>query len=334
MVNITSLRQYQAGVQSAFGTAVAATAKLAIEELQLSPIDVIHRPRLAKGLAIGGVGNEFATRRGVTWVARGPFNYEQFQLWLAAAIDGSVTAAGGIAPFTWTFTKSATGIYTPKYLTLERRRTDGSSPVDVEVADCVVSSIRLSRGDDDRVDMEITGFGRRVQSSTLTAAQSMPTPEHVPFALSTVDIDSTWANLGVTNIAAQVLEWSWLFTTGFFPRFTADGRSDLDYNAVGYNPELVNLEIAMTLRAAGQLATEKAAAEAATLRAIQIVTAGTSSRALTLNSLVKHTAGSILELGSMDGEDVFTMQLQKASDDTNFMAVVLVNQTDALDGVA
>jgi len=333
MAYVTSLRSYQAGIQSAFGTAVAATAKLAVEELLFRTPSVMHQPNIAKGLAVSGVGDAFPTRHITEWVARGPVNYDQLQLWLLAALDGTVTASGG-DPYTWTFTKNATSLYTPKYLTLEVRHSDGSTPDDFEVADCVVTSIRLTKGADERIDMEITGIGRKVQDSTLTGSLSQPTREHMPFAKSTVDIDSTWAGLGTTNLAAQVLDWSWELVTGLFPVYTADGRSDLDYAAIGYDPGRVALNFNATLRGTAQFATEKAAARAATLRAVQVVVSGTQSRALTLNGLFRHAAADIQEMGSQDGEDVFAINLVKSSDETNFMSVVLVNKTNADDGVA
>jgi hypothetical protein len=333
MPTVTALRTYQVGIQSAADTPVAATTKLAVEEFNLMPIDLVHRPKMARGLAIANRGNGFVTRRGTGWVARGPVVWDQFQLWMQLGIEGGLTAVGASTPWAWTATANPLVVPASDFATFERRRTDGSSPVDEEISDGVASTIRLSSaGADNRVDMEITGFGRKLASSTLTASQAMPAIHSLPMALSSVDIDDTWAELGDTAVAAQVLEWAIVYTTGFFPVYTADGITNLDFTEVGFNPDLCNVEIEMTLRVAAQMALEKTAAEAVALRAVRLNFAGAASRAMTFDALVEHEAGSLADLGTQDGEDIVRLRMVGASDDTNFVEVVLTNTTDQPDG--
>lgn len=331
---VTALRTYQAGIQSVAGTPVAATAKLAVEELQFSPIDLVHRPQIARGVAIRNRGKNFVTRRGTAWTARGPFVWEQFQLWLAMAIAGGVEATDDESPppYVWTYTANPLVVHVPDYVTLERRRTDGSSPVDEEVSDCVVTQIRLARGADARLDMEISGFGRRIASSTLTASQDMGEILGAPAGLSAVFINDDWASLGNTAVAAQVLDWSWTYSSGFFPVYTADGIDNLDFTAVGFNPDACDVRVEATLRVAAQMATEKAKAEAVGLRALRIALEGPDSRAAAIDQLLEHEAGSLAELGTQDGEDIVQLAMVGASDDTNFLQFALTNLTDEPDG--
>lgn len=334
MAYITSLRLYQVGIQSAFGTAVAATAKIWAESLTVTPLGIMNRPDVADGGVIAAhSGTEFVTRRGVQWTLRGPLAYEQLQTFLLAGIDGSVTGSG-TAPTVWTFTQAFGTINTaPKYLTIERRFSDGTTPDDFEMADCFVTQIRISKGADERLDMEISGFGRIDADSTLTSSQALPTNESIPYALSTVSQDSSWANLGNTALSLQVLDWSFTYNTGLFPRYTADGRSNLDYNDRG-GPVRPSWNITLRLRAGTNFATEKAAALAATLRAIEIATAGTNSRALTISALVKHEGPEITEMETDEGEDVFSVNYVTATDGTNGASIVVSTVVAADDGVA
>lgn len=326
---LTALRQYQWGLESTSGTAVPATAKVAVEGLTFTPTDFFVRPRLAKGLITRNPGNETVIGRGTTWsVPETPFVYDQGQQWLAMAVEGGQAAVGASTPYTWTFTRDITADPAVNTRTLEQRISDGTNHIDYEYAYACLSQLRFIYATDQPLRLSAEGFARRVQGSTLTSSMALPAIEIPPAPLAVVSIDSTWANLGTTPITGQVLSADVTFMTGYGPKMTLDGRTDLDFTTNILNSENVGLDVTirMLVKAnSGQFATEKTAAEAGTLRAVRLTIAGTASRALTLNMLLKHDAASIQTIGSEDGQDIVEMKLVDATDATNLFEVVLVN---------
>ena len=326
-----NLDVYQWGVESVKGTALAATSKIGIEELIISPIDDVVRPQLARGVMVRSPGDEITSRRGVNWTARGPANFAELQHWFGMTVALDAVPVGA-APYVWTHTFDPTALPSLNSYTLERRISDGTNFLDNEWAYVLGQEIMLA-GADGLVTFESSGFARRSQSSTLTAAQSLAAPDVEPSALATIFIDTSWANLGNTQVTGEVLDWSFRFRNGVFPQWTADGRTDLDFTTHLTNGREVSIEASITMlieASSGQFATERTAAEASTLRAVQMTLAGAGNEALDLKFLAKHTAGSIDDLGEQDGQRVVTLNLQEATDSTNLFEAVLTNDIATL----
>jgi len=318
------------------GVATAATSRIACEGITFTPTDTVVRPKIAKGILVGNPGNETHVMRGTDFsVAESPVVYDQFQQWLSMSVKGGQAAEGAGTPYTWPFARSMTVDPAPDSRTIERRLSDGTTHIDNEWAYCLLRTLRLVYRADAPLMFSAKGFARRIQSSTLTAGQVLPTIEIPPSALATVKIDSTWATLGTTTISDQVLSAEVGFSTGLAPKRTLDGRSDLDFTTYVLNPEEVGLDVTLRMlikTSSGQFATEKTAAEAAgqTLRALRLNIAGTASRQLQVDMLLKHAAGSLQTIGSEDGQDIVEMRLVAATDATNLLNIVLINTTNVL----
>lgn len=327
-----SARKYQWGKEATRGTAVAATSQIAVSEIQFDPSDLVHRPRLAKGLLIRNPGNEVVVNRGTGLiVAETELAYDQIQNFLSS-LQGGRTGVGAGADKTWTFAPSLTADPAPDAWTIERRLSDGTDSIDNEWAYCLWSEIEILYQIDRPLMFRATGFGRRVQASTLTAAQALPTIENPPTPLSQVWIDSTWAALGTTAVAGQVLRARITVHTGLKPKLTLDSRADLDFTTYVFDAQerFVELEATLMVKAsAGQFATEKTAAEAQTLRAMRFKVLGTTSRELTLDMLLKHEKGSVQMLGQEDGQDTFDVRLVSSTDNTNWLSAKVVNAVAA-----
>ena len=330
---LSTLQNVQWGLEtiSTHGTAVAATSRIACEGIEFTALDMLARPRLAKGYLLANPGNEMPIRRGTTFsVKESPVIYDQIQSWLAMCVTGAVATSGSPSVYTWAFTRSITVDPNPDSRTIERRISEGANHIDNEWAYAMLSQIRFIYEPDQPLRFSADGFARRIQASTLTAAQALPTIEYPPAALGVLSIDTSWAGLGGTPVVAQVLRAEVIFKSGLGPKMTLDGRADLDFTTYVLNPEEVNVEVNLTLfvkTSSGQFATEKTAAEAGTLRAVRLYVAGTGSRALTLDMLCKHQDASIQTIGSKDGQEVVEMKLVGATDATNFFKATVVNAT-------
>lgn len=323
-------RQYQAGVETTNGTAVAATAKLIVPDIDFQPTDNVNRPRQARGQAIASPGGEFPVVRGSTWsVPAHPLNYEQLPFWLRAAIQGGVTATGGGAPYTWTFARS--GLVDPalKAATLERRRTDFTNHVDHEFAMCMPTRIRISGAQDGDMQLEVEGIANRREGSTFTASLQGPTLVQVPFARTRVYLNDDWASLGNTLLAGKVISWSFEFMTGVKLLRTADNNSDLDHDIDVIDGREVDTRATIRVlmdKTLYDAELAKAETDPPPLRAVRFKADGPSSRAITIDGLYKHTAGSLLvPVDEVAGQDVYDITLQGATDGTNFLSAVVVN---------
>jgi len=316
----------QSGREATKGTAVAATSKFAVEGFTTRPIDAIIRPKIIKGLLLANPGDELAVHRGMEWeIANSPVIYNQFQQFLAMVYKGAVSPAGA-GPYTWTYTRDPTADPTLDSRTFEVRQTDGATPNDIEFAYGMCQSLEISGAENEALRFAARGFGRRIQSSTLTAAQALPSVVIPPMALSQVYIDDTWATRGTTAITGQVLGWRHTIESGIKPLMTADARADLDFtvDVLDWNEVKLGLELVILATAGGQWATEKTKAEAAALRAVEIrAVVGTDS--LKLQGLFKHTPGSVFPDDLQDGQRVIRMALEGSTDNTNFAAAVLIN---------
>lgn len=324
---VEGLRLFQWGKETTRGTAVAATSKIAVPFIDFEPTDRVDRPKLAKGLAHRNPASETQVMRGTRFtVPEAPVVLRQTQHWLGMSV-ATVPSATGVGPYTWTFTRSLTADPAPTTRTIERRLTDGSNSIDNEWAYCLLSRISFHYRRDETLKFSAEGFARRVQASTLTAAQALPTIEIPVTPLAKVWIDSAWASLGTTQITGQVQKADLTFHTGLKPWSGFDGRTDLDFSKYVLDADEVGMDLELELlveTSSGQYATEKTAAEAGTLRAIRLeVDEGTNT--LELDGLYKHEAGSVFKVGSQDGQDIVGMRLVDSDDGTNLFKALLTN---------
>jgi len=327
---VRPLSLYQWGKETVRGTAVPATSKILCHGIDFEAEDEVYRPQHALGIGFENPGQEFVVRRGSKFtVPDFPINYEQLPHWLLMALKGAVTPTG-TDPYTWTFTPALGADPALEARTLERRLTDGAASIDYEWAYAMLSKLGIKWTTGQPIMIGAEGFARRVQGSTLTPALTAPTPENVPAELVTVAIDATWATLGVTAIAAQILSGEFGFDTGYLPFASADGRTDLDFTSHEFNPRArrYTLKLRCLVKNAGQFATEKTAAEAQTLRAVRLRWTGSdgaTARRVTIDALYKHVPGSLFKVDEIDGQDVVDFDLVQSTDATNALAVVVIN---------
>ena len=324
---IKDLGKFQWGIESTSGALVPATSVVAVEDIVFTPKDTVGAPRIAQGLAIATPGQEYIPMRGTRFsIPDHPAFFEQLPDWFNMGL-GLDAAPTGVGPYVWTHVRDITGNYAPQTRSVERRKTEGTSPLDHEWGYAFLESIRFSSTIDNAVQKSATGFARRVQASTLTAAQALPSGLQTLLGeLSTVYIDDAWGSLGGTQITAKILGWSWEFTTGLTPFRAADGRTDLDFSGVWLDPTKVGATLEITAVMDSLFTAEKAKAEAAALRAIRIQVDGDdATRQLQLDGLYKYTGGSIFEVGEREGQDIVTLSLRQATDATNFAQAVVTN---------
>lgn len=320
---------------AARGTPVAATSKAVFEMWEFEPTDSLYRPRFKTGVVLENPGLESVMTRGTRWRCRVPLTFEQAMHWLELMIQGTVTPTGA-GPYTYTYTRAATTQPALASFTVQRRESDGTTNTDNGFAYLMAEKIKLSAAPQQMVMLEAEGFARRIQAGTggyaFTAALSLPTVEQVPHGSVALYLDDTWAGRGTTQVSNQLVSWELEVRTGAEPFFTSDGRTDLDYPTHVVNPEESGFRFKSTILVPGsgsQMATEKTKAEAAALRAIELRATGTSNRSLKLQMLAKHEKASVFKVGSTRGQTTVDLEMVGSTDQTNYMAAVLINNVAA-----
>lgn len=310
------------------GAAVAATKKMAVKDLLIKPNDSIVRDQILKGLAIANRGNEVIVERGLDWeIPDTPYVFDEFHYWQGMAFVRPTKT--GVGPFVWTSTLDPTTIQAVDMRTIELRYTDGTNNSDWEFQG-FLTEIEIIGAAGQPVRFNAKGKGRRLQTSTLTAALALPSIVEVPTALTKVFIDSTWANRGTTQITGQIVGWRFTFATGLMGQITADGRTDQDHSVVLLNPDERKWTFEADIKAnlnTGQWQTEKTAAEAGTLRAVEVrgdITSGIAYQ-FKLQGLFKHTLASLFPTDRNNGEVMAKLSMEGSTDDTNALAMICQN---------
>ena len=309
------------------GTAVAATSKIAIEALEWGDDDEnLYRPSFANGLLMRNRGEATAVQHGTRFsFSDQPVVWEQLPHWLTMCIKGQpvVTYVDGSPDvYRWVWTRVPTENPQPLSVTLQRRFSNGSDNIDQRASYGMLSKLSLSYAENEHLRMSGDGFARKFSTSAITGALALPTAELGVSALSTIYVNDSWATVGDTLLAEQVVGWEWEFGSGLMPLDTAEGRTDLDFtkHQIDAGEVMSNLKLTVLLDPT-TYAAESAFAAAGTRRAIQVKVAGSGGRLLMIDGLFQYTKPSLFKIGEQDGQDIVEIELEEATDQTNFLAV-------------
>lgn len=301
--------------ESTAGTDLATTSKAIVERFDATPSSPdAYRPTLMRALLLANRGGETVIQRGTNIAMEGPLTYEMAD----ALFNGAIANVSAPTTLVSTHTRNPAIMPSLASYTIERRVTDGSTNIDHAWHYAMFSDLTLTFAANEVWKYQANLFARRVQTETLTAAITLPTHEIALVPSTTVKIDSTWAGMGTTLVSGQLLSGSVKFGSGALPLWTMDGRSDLDWGVVAYQSELVTCEVSLTMLLGAQYATEKAAAEAQTLRAVRIQLDGsTAARQIQLDMLLKYRVPELFGFEVDQGQFVVTMDLVGSTDGTN-----------------
>lgn len=322
----SDLENIQIAREATAGTDLPATSKFITERFNPVPSSPeAYRPMLARGLILANRGGESVIQRGTDWTMEGPLTFEQAQHLFGGAI-ANVAAPTGAGPYIWTHTRNPAVLPTLASYTIERRVTDGTTPIDHSFHYAMFSELELTFATNEVWRYNATGFARRVQAETMTAALTLPAHQIAVVPGTKVYIDSTWGTIGTTLVSGQILSGSVKFGSGASPIWTADGRTDLDWTLPGYASSRVTCEVSLTMLIGAQYATEKAAAEALTLRGMRIQIDGSdATRQIQLDMLLKYRTPELYAMDYDDEQTIVTLDLVGSTDGTNAWLAKVTN---------
>jgi hypothetical protein len=326
----SGLEEIQVAREATAGTDLATTSKLLCTSFDVKPMSERYVPATLRGLMQRNRGFETVTKHSVEIDIEGPVSFENGLIMLLCSNLINVASPSGLSPYTWAFVKNPAVLPTPATLTLERKEYDGTTAIGQAWHYCVVDELTITFADGQPLMFKAHLFGRKTQTETLTPAITLPTPEIPVTASATAYIDTTFAGLGGTAVANQVLGASLTMKNGAKPIWTLEARADLDFTTIGFDVAEIQNNLSITCLLGAQYATEKAAALAQTLRAIQLKVLGTSSRSLTLGGNYKYKTPDITSFGEQDGQRIVTLDLEESADGTNLFTCTVINLLSAL----
>lgn len=220
MAGVKALRKIQLGQEStgALGTPVAATAVMrylgTIEDAR-----TVVFPEETVGI-LGGMDRAYQPQVLAKMTISGEATFEQLPYFFQAAIGLVASSAdGGGTDKVWEWNFPTTTIPELAVYTIE----GGDNNAAEEMEYSHVTDFTLSGKYGEAWMMEANWTGRQVSTSTFTGALTPPTVESCLFGKTKLYIDVCTATPGTTIKSNTLLEASLKVTTGWIPKFTADG---------------------------------------------------------------------------------------------------------------
>ena len=305
----TAFRHIQTGLESTRGTPVAAD-KVLEGTLTVTPSVVWHRP-VDERNSLAEFRRAVAVATGTRLRYDGDATYEHLIDFLSMAIQGAISPStvettGRVWDFVPnTVTKNVQDSFTFEY---------GDEVQFWEVPFTICENIELGFTLGEVVSLRADMFGQLATKTTKTAALSEIAVNEIVANHMKVYIDSSWANLGNTEVAALVSGASVRLPTGLRPSNRADGS----LNMATVSESKTHLEVDLDLINSTEAITEYDAAIAGTDRAVRLeVTGGIavgSTPYLLIVDCIGKWVGEPEMFGDRDGENTFRLSLNSHED--------------------
>jgi len=201
-----ALRKIQVGKETVIGTPATPTAQL-VGSLTMKPNYAVYRPDDHDT----GLFSEYYRSEIVGQQAEGTFesdfNFEQAPILLGMAVKGGVTPSGN----TYAFTPTLNAAWNPDTYTF----IFGDNQQAYQIPMVFATSLTISGSVDDAVMVSADLWGQKMDAGASFSSLSIPsTIEAAKTNLANVYVDSSWSDIGETELAASVIDFSWQITDG------------------------------------------------------------------------------------------------------------------------
>ena len=338
---IRPLTLVQVGKETTDGTAVAATRRLLTKSATYRHQQTLETfEGQLSGTLARSVTSPVVTREHTQLEISTDLDFNQILLPLLSGVKGGVTPStpGSGTARLWTFAPSQTAPAVDSY-TLEFVADDGSTKQQLEAPFGVTTGFEITGGVDALPQISWSMDARKSDQSTYTSGIALPSMVNA-FAANLrwmMTLDTTWANLGNTNINGQVYGFTWSQNPIVLPQYYLQNRDDLDFAGVEAQTRTADLSIQATLDTGGSnlYETELAAKANGTKRFIQMRLQGAAfaspdaslNHNIDLKGAFVHADDSMEELGpDRDGNMVVSMHLLSTYDSTSSQDIEYVVQ--------
>ena len=245
---VMALRRIQIGQESTRGNAVAADAIL-LGRLTATPTPNWYKPddEERNSLALNHRLTNVGQHNSLSY--EGSLTFEQVGHLLSMGVGALTTsqpdAGGSPNVYDHTFEPTLTALAAQKAYTVEY----GDNQQEYESAFIVAASLDFSYAIGDVWKMGAELFARFPSKSSFTGSLTAPTVEDVVGQKTKVYIDSSWANLGNTQVSSTLINAKVGGNTGLVPTRYSDGS--LEFSDVAENPWASQVELMLKHNASG-----------------------------------------------------------------------------------
>ncbi len=217
---LQALRKIQWGVETTFGTPVAATARYQ-GALTHHVKPTFGRPIEERGL-FANLTRSYQTLQDVDWALLPmPATYEQLPYILEMGVKGGVSPVlTAVTVNTWTYPFATTAELAPKYYTIET----GDDLQAFKLTSSWITDFTIAGSYNGLVTVGANGHAQTEATTSFTGALTETTIEEIIAANGDMYLDVSWAALGTTKVAATLLDFSIKFNTMRTPRHYINGQ--------------------------------------------------------------------------------------------------------------
>jgi hypothetical protein len=308
-MGVRVLTKVQYGLEGVHGTAVPADTMLLCNISVPEDDRQVHIPEVMIGRRTNLLLDAAVVRRlvadGMALEDMDGAYFQIFPLLFSCGLLGGVAPAEQTAlqaDWLWTFAAPQTGAEAINTMTMEI----GDNVVQYEIPYCFARSITISADCvSGEVHVSADMVGQFVAQSTITPALAVPSVEMCIGKLSTVSVDTLWANLGTTPLTNALVNWSVTINTGAHPKFWGGASHKFS----GHEQGAVSGEATFTLERNALVAAEEllfrpaAGGITRTTRCVEIEMLGTQIGTGDVHSLVLDMAGQWTSWSSLGSEE-------------------------------
>jgi len=332
-VAVERARYIQLGKQSAFDTAVAATAKYP-GELTFTEENDFYEPDYPQSVRAQVSGQLVNVRNGFSGQYKSELTYEEFPTFASMCLKGGVTPTGAGTDKTWVWLPPVAGDPAPNYYTLDFALNDWSTQWGREVPNVLCSKMQIQIPLNAPATFSADLFGGKVAVAAPTAALTAITGREIAKGnLTKIYADAAGAGLGGTQVSGIVLSTTLDISGGLRPDFTLDGRAGLDYGKYLYGDAEAMLTVVMQANVTAN--TEIVNWRAGTKRFFRVITTGSVITGIVVKTLQFDICAEFVEkpvISSQNGNDIVTFKAKSKYDATwgKIFEVTNINALSAL----
>lgn len=320
---LAGLYKVQMGVETTWGTTVAATAK--------------HYAEKIAGLRNAQNYVQAVERRGSLAVSRrsylprnqiegpgfeGEVTFEDLPFWLGMALKAAVKTGAG--PYVYTHTPSTSAANTPSFYSCEF----GDNVQAFLAGGMLAKSLELSGKEGEAWKFKAETFAQSLATTTFTAALTDRTVIPALAEMTILYMDDTGGTIGTTQKTATLIDWTWKVSEHFYPQFYQDGS----LNAAQYGEKPFRPELELTVGFNSGANTLRTKYAAGTRQLVRLKVTGASGRIIQLDGAYIITEDPLILDEREGGETICKLKLMAEYDSTDalYCSAVVTNNVSAL----